>query len=256
TEMQKPIQSKRWQDTKLNVLIPMAGAGSRFAVAGYTFPKPLIDVNNQPMIKTVIDNLNVEANYIFIVQKAHYDKYNLKSFLNMIAPGCTIIQVDKLTDGACRTTLMAKDYINNDQPLLIANSDQYIEWESGEFFHAMNAPNIDGGILTFENTHPKWSYVNVNDRGNITELREKEVISNTATVGIYYWAKGSDYIKYAEQMIAKDIKVQGEFYVAPTYNEAIADGKVIKPYQVDRMWGLGTPEDLDYFLQHHSEVTV
>lgn len=248
-EMNQVAKPKKWQDKKLNVLIPMAGAGSRFVSAGYSFPKPLIDIKNQPMIKWVVDNLNVEANFIFIVQRVHCEKYNIKSLLNIIAPTCEIILVDQLTDGACRTTLLAKSFINSDNPLLIANSDQLVEWESGEFFHAMNAPNIDGGILTFQSTHPKWSYVKLNDRGNVTDLREKEVISDIATVGIYYWAKGADYVKYAEQMIDKNIKVNDEFYVAPTYNEAIADGKTIKTYEVAQMWGLGTPEDLDYFLQ-------
>ena len=120
----------------------------------------------------------------------------------------------------------------------------------------MNAPNIDGGILTFENIHPKWSYVKVDDHGNVTELREKEVISNIATVGIYFWSKGKDYVKYAEQMIAKNHKVHGEFYVAPAYNEAIQDGKKIKVYNVDKMWGLGTPEDLEYFLTDYSPAAA
>lgn len=252
TEIRKEIRSKKWSDNKLNILIPMAGAGSRFAAAGYTFPKPLIDVNDQPMIKTVIDNLNVDAHFIFIVQQAHYDKYNLKPFLNIIAPNCTIVCVDHLTEGACSTTLLAKEFINNDESLLIANSDQFIEWESGEFFHAMNSPNIDGGVLTFESTHPKWSYIKTNESGNVSELREKEVISNLATVGIYYWKKGSDYIKYAEEMVTCGEKIKGEYYVAPTYNGAIKDGKSIKTFSVDRMWGLGTPEDLNYFLQHHT----
>jgi len=247
-EMNRAIRSNKWEDKNMTVLIPMAGAGSRFANAGFTFPKPLINVHDQPMIQVVVDNLNVDANFVFIVQRAHYEKYNLKSVLNIIAPNCKIVIVNSLTEGACCTTLLAKEFIDNDNPLLIANSDQFIEWESGGFFHAMNAPNIDGGILTFANTHPKWSYVKLDDHDNVIELREKEVISNIATVGIYFWSKGSDYITYAERMIAKNHKVNGEFYVAPVYNEAIQDGKKIKVYNVDKMWGLGTPEDLQYFL--------
>lgn len=250
-ELNKPIQPKKWQAKNMNVIIPMAGAGSRFAKVGYTFPKPLIDINNQPMIKVVVDNLNVEANYIFVVQQQHYERYNLKSFLNVIVPGCKIIIADGLTDGPCCTTLLAENLIDNDNPLLIANSDQFIEWESGQFFHTMNAPNVHGGVLTFESTHPKWSYVKTDAMGNIVELREKQVISNIATVGIYYWAKGSDYVKYAKQMIAKENKVHGEYYVAPVYNEAILDGKSIKTSPIEKMWGLGTPEDLEQFLQHY-----
>ena len=177
-------------------------------------------------------------------------EYNLKSFLNVVAPNCKIILVDKLTEGACCTTLLAEEHINNDNPLLIANSDQFMEWASGEFYHSVNSPGIDGSIITFENNHPKWSYVKCDDYGNVKELKEKEVISNEATVGIYYWSKGSDYVKYSHQMIKKDLRVNGEFYVAPVYNEAIEDGKVIKTYKIDKMWGLGTPEDLNYYLEH------
>ncbi|WP_367607300.1 HAD-IA family hydrolase [Legionella sp. W05-934-2] len=249
--MAKPIQSCSWTDDSLNVLIPMSGAGSRFLNVGYTFPKPLISINDKPMIQLAVENLNVHANFIFVVRRDHYEQYNLESMLKIITPGCKIVITDGVTEGACCSTLLAENYIDNDNPLLIANSDQFIEWESGAFFHAMNAPGVDGGILTFENTHPKWSYIRLDENRNVSELKEKEVISNQATVGIYYWTKGSDYVRYAKQMIAKNIRVNNEFYVAPVYNEAIADGKIIKPWAVDKMWGLGTPEDLDYFLANY-----
>jgi len=243
----------KWQGGKMKVLIPMAGAGSRFSKAGYTFPKPLISVknlNDKPMIQVIVENLNIAAEHIFIVRKEHAEKYNLKQMLGVISPNCKIVEVDHLTDGAACTTLLAKDFINTDEPLLIANSDQFIEWNSNEFMYSMQGDKIDGGILTFNNTHPKWSYVKLDDNGFVTEVREKEVVSNNATVGVYYWSKGSDYVKYAEQMIAKNIRVNNEFYVAPVYNEAIADGKKIKIYHIDKMWGLGTPEDLTYFQDH------
>ena len=253
TEMELDRQSAKWEDKKMNILIPMAGAGSRFSKAGYTFPKPLINVRNKPMIQVVMENLNVDANFIYVVQKEHYEKYNLESVLNIITPDCEIIQIEGVTEGACCTTLLAERFIDNDNPLLIANSDQFIEWESGEFFHSMNAPSVDGGILTFESIHPKWSYVKVDDQGNVSELKEKEVISNIATVGVYHWTKGSDYVKYSKQMIEKNIRVNGEFYVAPVYNEAIEDGSKIKIYNIDKMWGLGTPEDLNYYLENYKK---
>jgi HAD superfamily hydrolase (TIGR01509 family) len=239
-----------WRDEKLNVLIPMAGAGSRFAQAGYTFPKPLIEVNGKPMIQVVVENLNIEANYIFLVQREHYEKYNLKYLLNLIAPNCTIVQVDGITEGAACTTLLAKEFINNDAPLIMANSDQYVDWNSNECLYAFKADSIDGGILTFHATHPKWSYAKLDENGFVSEVAEKKVISDQATVGIYYWNKGSDYVKYAEQMIDKNIRTNNEFYVAPVFNEAIEDGKKIRVKQVPGMWGIGTPEDLNYFLTH------
>lgn len=240
-----------WRNDRMNVLIPMAGAGSRFAQAGYTFPKPLIEVNGKPMIQVVVENLNVEAHFIYLVQKEHYEKYNLKQLLNLITPGCDIVQVDGITDGAARTTLLAKELINNDEPLLMANSDQFVEWNSNEVLYAFTADEVDGGIVTFKATHPKWSFAKIGDDGFISEVAEKNPISDNATVGIYYWKKGSDYVKYAEQMIEKNIRTNGEFYTCPTFNEAIADGKKIRNKQIDKMWGLGTPEDLHYYLENH-----
>lgn len=244
----------KWQGGHMKVLIPMAGAGSRFAMAGYSFPKPLISVknlNDKPMIQVIVENLNIQAEYIFIVRKEHAEKYNLRQMLGVISPNCKIVEVDHLTEGAACTTLLAKEFIDNDEPLLIANSDQFVEWDSNEFMYSMQGDKIDGGILTFNNTHPKWSYVRLDDNGFVTEVKEKEVISNEATVGIYYWSKGSDYVKYAEQMIAKNIRVNNEFYVCPVYNEAIQDGKQVKIFHIDKMWGLGTPEDLTYFQDHY-----
>lgn len=240
-----------WRDKKMNVLIPMAGAGSRFAAAGYTFPKPLIEVNGKPMIQVVTENLNVEAHFIYIVQREHYDKYNLKQLLNLISPGCDIVQVDGLTEGAACTTLLAKELINNDEPLLMANSDQFVEWNSNECLYAFTADGVDGGIVTFRATHPKWSFAKLGDDGFVTEVAEKNPISDIATVGIYYWKKGSDYVKYAEQMIEKNIRTNGEFYVCPVFNEAIGDGKKIRVKDIPKMWGIGTPEDLNYFLEHY-----
>jgi dTDP-glucose pyrophosphorylase len=240
-----------WRNNKMNVLIPMAGAGSRFAQAGYTFPKPLIEVNGKPMIQVVVDNLNVEAHFIFLVQKAHYEKYNLKQLLNLIAPGCEIIQVDGLTEGAACTTLLAKQYIDNDEPLLMANSDQFVEWNSNECLYAFTADNIDGGIVSFKAAHPKWSFAKIGEDGFVSEVAEKNPISDNATVGIYYWKKGSDYVKYAEQMIVKNIRTNGEFYVCPVFNEAIQDGKKVRIKEIPKMWGIGTPEDLNYFLEHY-----
>lgn len=242
-----------WRDQKLNVLIPMAGAGSRFAAAGYTFPKPLIEVRDKTMIQTVVDNLNMEANYIFIVQKEHYEKYNLKSLLSAIKPGCKIVQVEDMTEGAACTTLLARELIDNDHPLIMANSDQFVEWNTNEVMYAFNADSIDGGILTFKANHPKWSYAKLDDNGFVSEVAEKNVISENATVGIYFWKKGSDYVKYADQMIAANDRTNNEFYVCPVFNYAIKDNKKIRIKQIERMWGIGTPEDLNYFLENHKE---
>ena len=246
----KSMSTPKWQGGKMNVLIPMAGAGSRFQQAGYTFPKPLIDVEGKPMIQVVVDNLNIEATYIYVVQKEHREKYNLDTLLNLITPNCKIVEVAGLTEGAACTTLLAKEFIDNDAPLVMANSDQFLEWDSNEFMYKMIEQKVDGGIVTFTATHPKWSFAKVDEYGYVTEVAEKNPISDIATVGVYYWAKGSDYVKYAEQMIEKNIRTNNEFYTCPVFNEAIGDDKKIKTFNIDKMWGLGTPEDLKYYLEN------
>jgi HAD superfamily hydrolase (TIGR01509 family) len=244
------IMKSKWSDNKLNVLIPMAGLGSRFKEAGYTFPKPLIDVNNKPMIQLVVENLNIDANFIFVVQKEHREKYNLDLMLNLISPNCKIVETDGVTEGAACTALLAKEFINNDNPLFFANSDQFVDWDSTEFMYKMNESNVDGGIVTFNSTHPKWSFVKLNENGYVTEIAEKKPISNIATVGFYYWKIGSDFVKYAEEMIEKNIRVNNEFYVCPVFNQAIEDNKKIITFNIEKMWGLGTPEDLNNFIKN------
>lgn len=243
-------KTMKWNGKEnFNVLIPMAGHGSRFQKAGYTLPKPLIDVQGIPMIQKVVDNLNVDANYIFVVQKEH-EKYNGSETLKRIMPDCKIIYVESVTEGAACTTLLAKEYINNDKHLLLANSDQFVEWDSNRFYYQMTDQNLDAGMVTFKANHPKWSFAKLGDDGFVTEVAEKNPISDIATVGIYYWNKGSDYVKYAEQMIQKNIRVNNEFYVCPVFNEAIQDNKKIAVYNIEKMWGLGTPEDLKEYLEH------
>ena len=247
----KSFTTPKWQGGKMNVLIPMAGAGSRFQQAGYTFPKPLIDVKGKPMIQVVAENLNIDATFIYVVQKEHREKYNLDTLLNLITPNCKIVEVTSITEGAACTTLLAKEYINTDEPLLMANSDQFVDWDSNEFMYKMVEQDLDGGIVTFRSTHPKWSFAKTDENGYVTEVAEKKPISDIATVGIYYWKHGSDYVKFAEQMIEKNIRVNNEFYVCPVFNQAIEDGKRIKTFDVPTMWGLGTPEDLKYYIENY-----
>ena len=239
-----------WKSETLNVLIPMAGAGERFTAAGYTFPKPLIEVHGKPMIQVVVENLNIDANFIYIVQKKHFEKYQLEYLLNLITPNCKIVLVDELTEGAACTTLLAKQYIDNNESLLIANSDQFIQWDSSKSLYYFMSSELDGGLLTFNSTHPKWSFVRLGEDGLVKEVAEKKPISDIATTGIYFWKKGSDYVKYAESMIKKDIRTNGEFYVCPVFNEAILDDKKFRILKIDKMWGLGTPEDLKYFSEN------
>lgn len=235
----------------MKFIIPMAGEGSRFAKEGYQFPKPLIDVNGKPMIQRVVENLDYNAEYIFLVRKEHINKYDgLTGTLKQITNDkCRIVVVDSLTEGAACTVLLAKEFIDNDEELLIANSDQILEYQKINFEYLKNLTDVDGIVFSFKSVHPKWSFVTTNSRGFITEVAEKRPISDIATCGIYWYRRGSDFVKYAEQMIQKGIRVNNEFYVAPVYNEMIEENKKIVPFFVEKMHGIGTPEDLNLYLR-------
>ena len=231
----------------------MAGRGSRFAKLGYVNPKPLIPIStfgNIPMIEAVLHNMHFDAEYIFIVQEEHCSKYKLDIFLKSICRGCKVVTIDKITDGAVCTVLLAKQYINYDEPILIINSDQYIDWEKDKFIEKVSDGH-DGCIFTFKTNNPNCSYVKLNNDGFVSEAVEKKVISDIGTVGIYYWNSGCEFLRYAEQMIKKNIRTNNEFYICPVYQEAINDGKKITTFDVLRNWSLGTPEDLIYFVDNY-----
>ena len=237
----------------LNIVVPMAGLGKRFADKGYTFPKPLIEIKGRPMIEWVVRNLTpaCEHRFIFVCRREHYDHYNLHCLLRLVTPNCEIIVIDSPTEGAACTVLLTRDYIGNDDPLMIANSDQYIDGDINHFVNDALQNGKDGHIMIFKATHPKWSFAKVDQNGNVTEVAEKNPISDNATVGIYYYRAGKFFVEGAESMIRKNIRCNNEFYVCPVYNEMILNDKTIGVHliQRDKMYGWGTPEDLDYFLQ-------
>lgn len=246
----------------LQIIVPMAGAGSRFAVVGYKDPKPLIPVHGVPMIKVVIDNItpNREHKFIFICQAAHVQAYGLRDKLSAWAPGCEIVELNGVTEGAACTVYAVKDLIKNEQPVMIANSDQFVDMDIEEYLAAMDAADADGLIMTMKAGDPKWSFVGFNDDGTINRVVEKEVISDEATVGIYNFRSGKLLIQVIEQMFEKKLRVNGEFYIAPAYNEIINQGGRVIHYNVGSegqgMHGLGIPEDLDYFLSQPISVSV
>jgi NDP-sugar pyrophosphorylase family protein len=235
----------------MQIIIPMAGRGKRFSEKGFLKPKPLIEINGKPMIQLVVENLCIDAQYTFVCQREHNQKYSIEDFLHSIKPDCSILYLDEITGGPASTVLLAKKFINNDDELIIANSDQLVEWNPIEFLSYMRDQNADGGILTFEAYDNKWSFVKVNDLGFVTEVAEKKPISNIATVGIYYYKKGKFFVDAAKQMIRKNISINNEFYVAPVYNEMIENGQKICIYSVPKMYGLGTPEDLRIYLKKY-----
>ena len=237
----------------INIVLPIAGRGSRFANAGYNLPKPLIKVHGKPMIEVVVNNIKPKVNhrFIFLALQDHLDNLSMRDTLNRIAPGCEIVPVTKVTEGAACTVLLAKNLINNSDQLMIANSDQWVDIDINEYLSVLK-DDCDGLIMTMWADDPKWSFVGLDENGYVNNVVEKKVISNEATVGIYNFKKGSDFVKSAEQMIKKNLRVNNEFYVAPAYNEMIVNKAKIKIYNVGEenngMHGLGIPSDLNLFL--------
>lgn len=238
----------------IQIVVPMAGRGSRFANAGFTIPKPLIPVGGKPMIQWVIENVRpTQAHrFTFICLEEHLATYSgVEATLRELCPDCNIVTVNQVTEGAACTVLLAKEFINNDDALMIANADQFVELDIDDYLAEMDAQQADGLIMTFEADHPKWSYCRMGENGGVTEVIEKQVVSKEATVGIYNFRRGSDFVLAAEQMIAADIRTNNEFYVAPAYNQLIAEGAKVVVARTGReyegMYGLGTPEDLAFF---------
>lgn len=231
----------------------MSGTGTSFIQAGYTFPKPLIDINGKPMIQLVIENLTpkLEHKFILIPKKEHYDRYSLHQIFNNTAKG-HFISIPLLTNaqGAACTVLNAVDYINCEEELIIANADQLIDVDINKFIQFARKSKADGAIMTFGSQHPRWSYARVDKKGRVLEVAEKRVISDQATVGIYYFKKGLDFVKAAFSMIEKNIRFNNDFYVCPVFNEMILDNKSVVNWEIkqSQMHGLGTPEDLSRYL--------
>jgi dTDP-glucose pyrophosphorylase len=239
----------------LTIVIPMAGRGSRFAEAGYELPKPLLPIHGIPMIEAVVRNLapSEPARFVFICQREHLASFGFEAGLRKAAPGCEIVAIDGVTEGAACTVLLAEHAIDPDDVLVIANSDQWVDHTMDAHLGVMRSDDLDGLIMTMTADDPKWSFVALDERNLVTEVVEKVVISDEATVGIYAFARGGEFIRAAKAMIAADERVNGEFYVAPVYNQLIAEGARIGIDNVgsegDGMYGLGIPADYEGFLK-------
>lgn len=235
----------------------MAGDGSRFANAGYDKPKPFIDVNGRPMIERVMKNIadgngNYDVEYFLIAKEQHLqqEKETVKYLTDTYK--VTFITVDKTTEGAACTVLFARKYINNNDMLIFANSDQIVDANIADFIDDTIKRELDGSILTFvdKEKSPKWSFAKTNSEGYVTEVAEKQVISDNATVGIYFFKKGHTFVDGAIDMIIHNDRFNNEFYVCPSYNYVIKNGNKVGIYNInfEDMHGIGTPEDLHKYL--------
>ena len=235
----------------MNILIPLAGKGSRFKNF-YDKPKPLIELNNKPMIQHVVESLKIKGKYIFVIQKSHNKNNKLFDLLKKISPSCEIIEIDYYTEGAAQTCYLAKKFIDNETPLFITNCDQIYDWDPESFVTFCLNNNYDGVVITEKKNLQTYSYIKLEDNNLGILLAEKKLISNDALIGMHYWKKGSDFISSAKELIEKNIREKNEYYLSLTYNILINKGLKITNYQFknnEKYYVVGTPKELsDYII--------
>lgn len=235
----------------INILVPMAGKSQYFSESEFPFPKPLIEIGHKTIIEHVIQNLSsagADVQFIFVLSSADCRKFHLDSTLNIITDHkCRIVRLDNETKGAACSALMAISHIANDNPLIIANSDQLFDDSLKDLISGMG--DADAGALTFESVHPRWSYVRLSEQGLVVETAEKRPISRLAIAGLYYFRHGKAFVEAAMRSIQKDSSVNGNFYIAPTLNEMILVGKTIRTMKVDaeRYHTFYTPQKIKEF---------
>jgi dTDP-glucose pyrophosphorylase len=234
--------------TDINILIPAAGLGARFQT---TTPKPLLDVNGKPMLVRVLENFYQSSRVRFTVciLAEHEQKFKLvKTIKQYVDIPFEVVFIDKLQDGPAKTCYLAKDYLNQQIPLIVTNCDQLIfDLDIKKLVSYAGKNQADGVVGTFYSNSPKNSYIKLDDSGLITQIKEKEVLSNYATNGVHYWTKTCDFFESCDEMFAKNDKVLKEYYVAPSYNYMIQNGKKVIQYFFNEHFPIGIPADLEKF---------
>ena len=246
------IRSNINNEGNINIVIPAAGLGSRFSAAGWKKPKPFIDVNGVAMLGHVLNNVVTKGSKSILILRSEHMRENASIIDGLKKDGNKIVFVDQFTEGTACTVLLARKYFDDDKPLLIANSDQIVNFDVQDFVDDCLQRDLDGSILVFRDPskNPKWSFAKTDEFGHVIEVAEKKPISDLATVGIYFFRNGSAFVGGAIDMIAQNDRVNGEFYTCPVYNWLIKSGCKIGVYEVpmSAMHGLGTPEDLNEYL--------
>lgn len=240
----------------MNILIPMAGRGSRFTEKKILVPKPLIDVNGKPMIQRAIESLGLIGKYHFVIREDEHMR-KVTQLIDQVAHGSLMLPISYVTEGPACTALLFRELINNDEELVIANCDQIMEWTSSRFLDYVR--HYDGAVVTYHADTDKNSYAKVNTQGLVQEIREKQVISNISLNGIHYWKRGRYFVESAEAMIAaEDRAPNGEFYIGPTYNYMVRAGQQVGIYHIPNQFHhpVGVPEDLDRFLRYENSKTI
>jgi dTDP-glucose pyrophosphorylase len=235
----------------INILIPLAGSNQFFPESEYPYPKPLIEINDKTMIEHVInnfDNITEEKQFIFIVNSDDCKKYHLDNVLNLLTDhNCKIVKIDNETKGAACSAMMAIEYINNENPLVIVNADQLFDDNMNEIISSFK--NVDGGVVSFESIHPRWSYARVDGENYIVETAEKRPLSKHAIAGFFYFKQGKDFIDSAMNMIKKDANVNGLYYISPTLNEMVLNNKklIVKTIDNNKYHTFYTPQKIQEY---------
>ena len=249
TSFAERLKNKNKIKELINIVIPAAGKGSRFSRCGWKSPKPFIDLDGKPMLQHVIDNLAIEKSNVHIILQSEHIKNTNCNFSSIKANNINLVSIDYQTSGTACTVLHVRELIENNSPLLIANSDQIVDFDCNLFISDAIERDLDGSILVFKDLKkdPKWSFVKINPNNHLAEeVAEKKPISDLATVGIYFFRSGIDFVEASLEMIKNDDRVNNEFYTCPVYNYLIKNNKKIGVYEIDinEMHGIGTPDDL------------
>ena len=246
------LRDNLYSTRTVNVIIPAAGDGSRFSNAGWKKPKPFIDVEGKPMLHHVINNICPKGGQITLLLRQEHINSHVNIVNSLRQSNYNIISVSKLTEGTASTVLLSRNIFNNDDPMMVANSDQLVDFDVNTYIDDCLDRDLDGSILVFRDPlmDPKWSFVKLNNAGLVVEVAEKKPISDLATVGVYFFKRGNDFVSASLDMILANDRVNNEFYTCPVYNYMIRNGARIGVFEVpfNAMSGLGTPEDLNLFL--------
>jgi NDP-sugar pyrophosphorylase family protein len=235
----------------MNVLFLLAGESKSFEEQGYHYPKYLLEIDGKTLVQYVIEHVCVSrpARHIFVVRKEEVERFHFESVLRLLSPESEVVVAEGLTRGAACTALLAVESIDNDEPLLIVNGDQIVDLPLDEVLDSFEEQGLDGGIVVFDSVHPRWSYVRLNDEGRVIEAAEKRPISRNATAGLYYFAKGREFVAAAKEMIRKNASVGDAFYVCPAYNELLLNQGAVGVYHIPRekYYSLAEPQGVQAF---------
>jgi NDP-sugar pyrophosphorylase family protein len=239
----------------MNIVVPMAGRGRRFAEHGATVPKPMIRIGDQTMIDVVLACLPADATYYFVVQREHL-ALGLADVLTKARPSATILSIDSVTDGPACSALVARRFIDNGEDLLIADCDSVLVWPHDWVLRWFRASGATGGVTLRLSDDPMCSYARIDQNGWVLETREKDAFTPYSTTGPYWWSRGRDFVGAADRAVAERAKTKGEYYVCPLYNSHIAAGGRVRAYFLPEFWPLGTPEAVDAFVARRRATGV